>query len=444
MTTPGGATPTGQLAQDQATDSDATPQASIKEKEKDIKKDSKRRFFGLGKRKDVSSEKTPTKQAPTSNATPTISTTSATAPQIPAQTIASAPLDIGRPTPSSPPRAQQGQLSAAASPARSSRMRSSSPRLHSPASSLIFERNVQESVPDNLSVSGIPSHIQTEDHIPPVLEASSLAITDDHLNPDEVEIVMHSAHQPAAEKVISAGGQHTPSVGASDTAMSMSPLTGMSPVEDLPQSLHSQFLAQLEQASGAHPPTGSNPLSPVSSMDGGADSYAHGSADPADVRRLSFISFADVVQSEHRDADLQSSRDSMLLLQQASSVPALSLSGGSTANRSPSPVRSPASSHGVGTSPPTSGTPSIQGLDIGSATSATANKGARGSVVGIGSPTSPGGGARSETGGGDIVVETMRQALKRTNSREFGGLTHKTSEDVASPVSPPAGVGEVR
>lgn len=309
---------------------------------------------------------------------------------------------------------------------------------------------MQESVlPDNLSVSGIPSHIQTEDHIPPVLEASSLAITDDHLNPDEVEVVTHSAHQPAAEKVISSGtaGQHTPSFGASDTALSMSPLPGMSPVEDLPPNLHSQFLAQLEQSSSSPPPgLGSNPLSPVSTHSAldGADSYAHGSADPTDVRRLSFISFADVVQSEHRDADLQSSRDSMVMLH--SSVPALSLSGGSTANRSPSPVRSPASSHGIGggnTSPPTSGAPSMKGLDIGAATSPT-NKGQRASVVGAGSPTSPGGGAvRSETGG-DIVVETMRQALKRTGSREFGGLSHKTSEDVASPVSPPAGVDEVR
>lgn len=72
--------------------------------------------------------------------------------------------------------------------------RSSSPGLHSPASSQIFERNVQEPEPS----PAIPAHIKTEDHIPAALDASSLAITDDHLNPDEVEIVMHAAHQPAA------------------------------------------------------------------------------------------------------------------------------------------------------------------------------------------------------------------------------------------------------
>lgn len=48
----------------------------------------------------------------------------------------------------------------AASPSR--RVRSSSPGLHSPASSQIFERNVQE--PE--SSPAIPAHIQTEDHIP--------------------------------------------------------------------------------------------------------------------------------------------------------------------------------------------------------------------------------------------------------------------------------------
>jgi hypothetical protein len=76
--------------------------------------------------------------------------------------------------------------------------------LHSPASSQIFERNVQEPEPS----PAIPAHIKTEDHIPAALDASSLAITDDHLNPDEVEIVMHVAHQPAA--AVSLDGTHWP------------------------------------------------------------------------------------------------------------------------------------------------------------------------------------------------------------------------------------------
>jgi hypothetical protein len=44
---------------------------------------------------------------------------------------------------------------------------SSSPRLHSPASSQIFERNVQEDVLPPQASPQIPSHIITENHIPP-------------------------------------------------------------------------------------------------------------------------------------------------------------------------------------------------------------------------------------------------------------------------------------
>ncbi|KAF2095672.1 hypothetical protein NA57DRAFT_79385 [Rhizodiscina lignyota] len=367
-----------------ANDSDATPQASLKEKDKDGKK---RRFFGLGKRKE-SSEKTPTKSS-TSTSTPTTVTS-------PSNKDTAQPLEIPRPAPRSPPTGAQSSLSAAASPARSSRYRSSSPRLHSPASSLIFERNVQDDrIPDDMSAN-IPSHIQTEDYIPAVLEASSLAITDEHLNPDEVEIVMHAAHQPAAEKVHVASGAGTLTPGASDTS-AISPIQGLSPIEDFGMNLHQSLESTQNSVANQFAPPGDD----ANSSYGGYDTH--------DVRRLSFISFADVVQSEH----VESSRDSVMHM-------SLSLSG-STANRSPSPVRSPASSHGVGggTSPPTSGAPSMKGLDIGAATTSGKGTGAgAGMRVTSGSPTTVPHSPRTE-GGGEIVVETMRQALQHTESGDL-------------------------
>ncbi|KAF2260062.1 hypothetical protein CC78DRAFT_473762 [Lojkania enalia] len=246
-----------------------------------------------------------------------------------------------RPSPRSSPRMYP--VGVAASPNRRIN-RSSSPALHSPASSQIFERNVQESASE-LSPE-IPSHIQIEDRIPPVLEASSLAITDDHLNPDEVEIVMHTAHQPAAAAV--AGGM-------SDSVYSPS----------------------LDDLSGREIPVHQD-------ADDGASNY--GSLDTGDVRRLSFISFADVVQSEH----VEVGRDPLQFM---------SLS--STANRSPSPVRSPASSHGLSGSPPTSG--------------ATSEKGAE--LVSPRSSRTPG----SPTTAGELQIETMRQALRRTGSGDLSG-----------------------
>ncbi|KAI9817025.1 MAG: hypothetical protein M1832_004742 [Thelocarpon impressellum] len=241
--------------------------------------------------------------------------------------------------------------------------RAGSPHIPSPASSQIFERNVQEStlLPAQSSPA-IPSHIQTEDHIPPVLEASSLALTDGHLNPDNVEIVMHSAHQPAAVTVTGASN------GGSEA-------TGNNWSEELV----------------AHPDN-----------DDAASNY--GALDANDVRRLSFISFADVMQAEHVDHAAAAGQDP---LQQAglssmSSIPA-------TLNRSPSPIRSPGSSHAPGTTPPTSVPASLQGLD------ASPSRGIRGP----GSPTSAGSPPHV---GSELTIETMTQALRKTGSGDLSGV----------------------
>ncbi len=248
------------------------------------------------------------------------------------------------------------------SPSRN--LHSSSPGIPSPASSQIFERSVQE---DGLALSAspaIPAHINTENHIPAVLDASSEAITDDHLNPDNVEIVMHAAHQPAAVTVTG--------TGTSEAA-------GTSWQDDLV----------------AHPDN-----------DDAASNY--GALDSNDVRRLSFISFADVVHAEHVDhcGSLAPSISSPLAMV--------------SNNRSPSPVRSPMSSQGLGGSPMLSGSDSSQGHET------SPNRLGRG-------PGSPFPGHSPPTSG-ELTIETMRQALRKTGSRDLSGaisqpLSATTGED---------------
>jgi hypothetical protein len=267
---------------------------------------------------------------------------------------------------SSPPRPNPDYIYQSSPPQRI--LYSSSPRIISPAGSQIFERDVQESSLPGLQTSpAIPSHIQTENHIPAVLDASSEAITNDSLDPDSVEIIMHSAHQPAAVTVTGVMEQSWSSTWADDLIF--------------------------------HP------------GDDSASNY--GALDSADVRRLSFISFSDIVQSEH--AEHVGSRDSIYVAGLSS------LSSGH--NRSPSPVRSPVSSQGFGTSPPTSKSASIKGVEMSP----------RGKP--LGSPIS----THLSFAGGELTIETMSQALRRTGSGDLSGYR-------SQPLSPssPDGPSELR
>lgn len=233
------------------------------------------------------------------------------------------------------------------------------PRLHSPASQ-IFERNVQEDILPAQTSPSIPAHIRTENYIPPVLEASSAAITDEQLDPDSVEIVTHSLHQPAASGV-----------------------TGVSTAD---QSLSSSGIVDHAGAAST-------------------DSEAHIASD-TDVRRLSFISFADVVNAEHAETgDSVYSQNPSQGAVTSAFPPAASFQ-----NRSPSPLRSPASSHGLGTSPPTSIATSVKGLEM------SPKHGTRRT----GSPFPLAQSPVSSHFGGDLNVETMRQALRRTGSGDLG------------------------
>jgi hypothetical protein len=312
---------------------------SAPEEDNSILAKAKRRILGLGQQKEGASVETEAEKA--GAAQRTMSPTSA--PTL----LPSPPLTDQRVSPRGSPRMRP--VGIGASPNRRSMHRSTSPGLHSPASSAIFERNVQE--PEESSAT--PAHIKTEDHIPPALDASALAITDDHLNPDEVEIVMHPAHQPASTAV----------------------------AESMADSVHSPSLVHEDSLASSH-------------ADVGEPASNYGSLDMSDPRRLSFISFADVVQAEHVEHDREAALGSGDALQFQS------LS--SAANRSPSPMRSPAaSSHGMSASPPTSGAASPRFAEN------NRTHGAASPPLGAAEPP--------------LQIETMRQALRKTKSGDLSG-----------------------
>jgi hypothetical protein len=312
-------------------------ESSVGEGTNEGAKSGKRRLFGFGKKKD---DKTKGKKSET---IPSVIASNTWTP-------VAQPAARRVPMQSSSPSRSNHPYQVPASPQRN--LYSSSPRIASPAGSQIFERDVQESSLPVPNSPAIPSHIQTENHIPPVLDASSEAITNDNIDPDTVEIVMHSSHQPAAVTVTG--------VGSSEP-------TGGNWVDDLI----------------AHP-----------DKDDAASNY--GALDSTDVRRLSFISFSDIVQSEH--AEHAGSRDSIYV----AGLSSLS-SGGH--NRSPSPIRSPVSSQGFGTSPPTSKSASIKGVELSPKRP-------------LGSPIS----THAPTTGGELTIETMTQALRRTGSGDLSGV----------------------
>ena len=319
-------------------------------------KTGKRRFWGLGRKKEDDRIKKTRESSSTSNP----STTATTAPPKTARSVS--PV-IGAGAPGT--QTISHPYGAPASPSRN--LNSPSPGIPSPASSQIFERSVQEDGLTSSASPAIPAHITTENHIPPVLDASSVAITDDHLNPDNVEIVMHSAHQPAAVTVTGAG---------------TSEATGAFWQEDLV----------------AHP-----------DQDDAASNY--GALDSNDVRRLSFISFADVVHAEHVDHS-------------GSVAPSISSPLAAARNRSPSPMRSAMSSQGLGGSPVASGSDSPHGLET------SPNRGG----YGIGSTYS----GHSPPTGGELTIETMRQALRKTGSGDLSGARSAPM----SAVGGDAGAGE--
>ncbi|KAF3922366.1 hypothetical protein AA313_de0201975 [Arthrobotrys entomopaga] len=248
------------------------------------------------------------------------------------------------------------------SPVRSShfgsqrRSKNTSPRL---STSSIFERNVQDpSLPPGSP--SIPSHFSTENHIPAVLEATSLTITDSSVDPDRVEIVSSTSH-------------HTV----------------------LPHH---------------HPESYSNPWA-EDSAHSGDESIGHGytsSLASADKRRLSFISFADVVQAENEQAgcsstNLESSQTSqqqppppppplqMQIQQSQQSAPSL---------RSNSPLRTPPH---LPHSPPGTGL-GLSDFSMEKDMSIPDRQSGTGSAAAT---------------HGEVTVQTLSQALRKHGSTDF-------------------------
>ena len=317
-------------------------------------KTGKRRFWNFGKKKEDDLAK---KKAAAAAAAPTSTSSMATAMQgkpamIPNIRPVSPMIGIGGiPTLS---KTTSHPYSLPSSPGRN--LRSSSPAPPSPASSQIFERSVQEDGLASTASPAIPAHITTENHIPPVLDVASAAITDNHLNPDNVEIVMHAAHQPAAVTV-----------------------TGTGTSDALGDSVHESDLAP-------------DPRPRRLENEDAASNY--GALDSNDVRRLSFISFADVVHAEH-----------------VNDHPGMTgtISPVVSHNRSPSPARSPLSSQALSASPNITSSRSSEGVE-----------GSPSRLGRLGSPLLSHSGHSPPTGD-ELTIETMRQALRKTGSGDLSG-----------------------
>lgn len=341
-------------------------------------KNSKRQLFGF-----VSGKKKSQVDAMAAMDVPLSTDTNAAAPQSESPYLQPAaelkkgtkPLPISPRLPYSSNAPVTGSL--ASSPGR---FRSASPRLSSPASSEIFERNVQEPVPI-ASMGGepsahLPTHVITEDHIPPALEASAQAITSQELNPDEVKIVMSSSHQPA-------GASLEGSTSQLDTSGVTSPVLSQKS-EDVESGAQSQLQPTADE-----------------------DSNTYGSIDPNDVRRLSFISFADVVQSEHQHpaaVSIYGDTGSRENISAPTSAVSPSTSQPISVARAPSPMHSPRS-------PASSISHPASGVATPPLVAARAIAGAE---------SSPSRGIGQSGAHGELTIETMRQAVRKTASGDLG------------------------
>lgn len=338
-----------------------------------------RQFFGLGKKKDIEEARGNNDGLPTQTLSHSAGTTT---------TTMGAPSLEKRPANLEPTTQNAYGSTVAGSP---SRLRSSSPGFHSPASSEIFERNVQEpaqilQLHGEMSPAHIPSHVITEDHIPPALEASAQAITSGDLDPDEVEIVTSASHLPAASGL--------------ESSASHADLTQLHPLQHARSDSSSQHRSGSAQA-GAEEDTASN----------------YGQLDPTDVRRLSFISFADVVQSEHQAPTTHSSlsepghRDSLYLANLANAKQ----------DRAASPLRSPRSPSSIGSHRGGLATPP-PGVVVNQPYAEQSP--GRSTMLGPG------------TVHGELQIETMRQAVRKTASGDLGvrntGMSPISDEGLSS------------
>jgi len=215
---------------------------------------------------------------------------------------------------------------------------------------------------------------------------------------------MHSMHQPAVSVV---APPHSTASSSPTYETHQHRRRSPSPAGDN---------AVNELASAGHSGDGCSPY---------GSSISSGAAAAADKRRLSFISFADVVQAEY--AEHAEHRE----------MPNASL--GSVNNPSPlggSPQLSPADREmGISTINEALGHRSPSPIRLGSSPSGNSASGSVQRTLSAKSgASSP---SRSNTGDlgmdrGELTIETMRQALRKTGSGDLSGSTGR------NPASPPA------
>jgi hypothetical protein len=243
-----------------------------------------------------------------------------------------------------------------------------------------------------LSPAHIPAHVMTEDSIPPALEASAQAITSQALNPDDVEIVTSSSHQPAAASVLEASSSHV-------DFRSLSPP------------------AHLRHETSTESDTPSN----SGLEDDPSNTYAQ--LDPNDVRRLSFISFKDIVNSEHQHHHHHHHHhhpSGSSTFGDIGSRDSLHIYSTSISERAASPLRSPQSpnstTHSLGgiTTPPSG----VGGATAGGMSPLTMNPEQSPARLG-----SPGGGNQY----GELITETMTQSIRKTASGDLSGAKYAGS-----------------
>ena len=298
-----------------------------------------------------SSSKSPISQPPAGNTDEGLSKAVTGTSNLPSR-------DISRPAPvttsSGAPLAGAGVAAAGPNSPQDLHHYASQSSLPSPASSQIFERSVQEPMPlanhdptasshsqigpdgNPLTTlpSAIPTHVMTEDHIPAALDASSIAITQKGLDTDDVAVLTSKGHLPAVEAVassldipLSSSGTSTTGLHrtASSEALGNSPVgsTGTSPTRaQVPPPHHQQQHHQHDRGSPSMAPTQPHimtatspnpvPTSTSSSSPTSISGAATAGLSKSDPRRLSFISFADVMHAEHVEHDLSHSQPNLL------------------------------------------------------------------------------------------------------------------------------------
>jgi len=295
---------------------------------------------------------------------------------------------------------------------------SSSPRVISPASSQIFERNVQEeSLAPAEIPSAIPSHIATENHIPAALDAASSAITNQKLDPDNVAIVTHIAHQPAAVSVAQGTGVGSTSGIASSTA-------GVLGGDSIAGTISPSLPATSEEAASAVrsvPTTTAGPgiadvKNTTPALNDGASSY--GDLNPTDVRRLSFISFADVVH--HEQAQSIGSETASHLPGTGAASPTMGSTLTAAGTSAPIQSFSPA----LGAASPVVSPAARRSPSPARAASPSFLSASAGSPKMVGSSPSPPTGVS-----GELAVESLSQALRKTGSGDLSAARERHATD---------------